>query len=206
MSAILQFSGVSCGRLAGLSFGLATGAIRVLRLADREEKASAIELAIGERSPDAGTVTLHGEPLDVAPPGSVGWVPENGGLISNLKAWENITLPLWYHGKRHVPETEARVARWLKTLGVEEQAMERFMASPAGYLTSLERKRAGLLRGLVLAPRALIADAALFHGLPQGMRASWIAALDALVNEAEGRCVLVVAAENDAALPWMALE
>ena len=94
--------------------------------------------------------------MDALPPGSIGWVPENGGLISNLKTWENVTLPLWYHGKRRVAETEEKTARWLAALGVEEQAMAAFMASPPGRLSTLERKRAGLLRGLLLAPRALV--------------------------------------------------
>lgn len=206
MGATLEFSGVSCGTIAGLSFALEAGQARVLHVADRDEKTAVIELSIGERSPEAGTVTLNGAALDAAAPGSLGWVPEHGGLISNLKAWENITLPLWYHGQRHPADTEASAVHWLAVLGVEGDAMERYLASPAAYLTSLERKRTGLLRGLLLAPRVLVADAALFYALPQGVRASWAAALDALAAGAGKSSVLVVAAEGDVALPWIAIE
>lgn len=201
MAITLQFSGVNCDRITGLSFTLGAGAVKVLRTASRDEKTVAIELALGERAPDAGTVALYGVALDEAPPGSIGWVPENGGLVSNLKIWENVTLPLWYHGKRRIADTESRLAHWLAALGLEGEAAERFMASPAGYLDKIGLKRAGLLRGLLLAPRVLVVDAALFDGVPQETKAAWAAALDALTRGAEGSSVLVVAS-NDAALPW----
>lgn len=201
MGALLQFSAVNCGRISQLSFTLEAGAVGVLRVAGREEKALAIDLAVGERRPDSGTVALDGAALDAAPPGSIGWVPDSGGLISNLKTWENVTLPLWYHRNRHVAETERNVTRVLAALGVQEDAMGDFMARPAARLTPLERKQAGLLRGLLLAPRLLVVDAALFGGTPQDVRASWAAALDAAVRGDAGGSVLVVA-EDDSALPW----
>jgi len=206
MGITLQFSGVNCDKMTGISFLLEAGEIKVLHAAGKEEKIAVIDVAIGERRPDAGTVTLGGAALDTVPLGSIGWVPENGGLISNLKAWENVTLPLWYHGKRRVAETEDRVARLLPMLGVEGGAMERFMASPAGYLVPTDRKRAGLLRGLLLAPKVLVVDAALFNGVPHGVRAAWAAALDVYVREAEDRSVLVAATDGDAALPWTTIE
>ncbi len=204
MAATLQFSGVNCGKISGPTFALEAGEIGVLRLAAKEEKSSVIELAVGERIPEAGSITLDGSPLDAAVSGSVGWVPESGGLISNLKAWENVTLPLWYHGKRRVAETEEKAALWLAALGVEQDAMASFMASPAGRLSTLERKRAGLLRGLLLAPRVLVVDAALFNSLPQETRTVWSAAVESQAKE--GSSVLVVSLEGDAALQWKTIE
>ena len=200
MAAVLQFSGVNCGKIDALTLALQAGEIGVLRLAGKEEKSVAIELAVGERNPEAGAITLDGAPLDASPPGSIGWVPESGGLISNLKAWENVTLPLWYHGKRRVAEAEEQANRWLAALGVESEARSAFMASPAARLSTLERKRAGLLRGLVLAPRLLVVDAALFNGVPQDLKSSWAAALEMLAKE--GCSILAVAQESDAALQW----
>ncbi len=196
----MQFSGVNCGKITGLTFALESGEIRVLTVAAKEEKSAVIELAIGERAPDAGSINLDGAPLDASAPGSIGWVPESGGLISNLKAWENVTLPLWYHGKRQVAEAEGKAARWLAEVGVAEEAMAPFMASPAGRLSTLERKRAGLLRGLMLAPRVLVVDAALFNGVPQEARARWSAALE--LRAREGGSVLVVSLEGDATTQW----
>jgi ABC-type multidrug transport system ATPase subunit len=203
MTAALQFSGVNCGKISALTFALEPGATGVLLLAGKEEKSTVIELSVGERLPEAGAITLEGAPLEASPPGSIGWVPESGGLISNLKTWENVTLPLWYHGKRRVAEAEEKAAYWLGVLGVADEAMPAFMASPPGRLSTLERKRAGLLRGLMLAPRLLVVDAALFNGLPQDTRATWIAALEMLAKE--GSSVLAAALEGDAALQWKTL-
>ena len=201
MTITLQFSDVNCDKISGLSFALEAGEIAVLRMASKEEKLAAIELAVGERIPDAGTATLHGVAVHTAPRGNIGWVPENGGLISNLKVWENVTLPLWYHGRRRSAVDEGKIVQWLGALGLADEEVERFMASPAGRLTTLERKRAGLLRGLLLAPKLLVVDAGLFSGLAAELQEAWIAVLDAFVRETEDRSVLVVA-NGDAALPW----
>ncbi len=202
MGALLQFSAVNCGKINQLSFALQAGAIRVLRLSSREEKAVAIDLAVGECRPEAGNVTLDGAALEGAAPGAIGWVPESGGLISNLKTWENVTLPLWYHRDRRVRETEQKISSLLAALGVSGAAMSEFMASPAARLTPLERKTAGLLRGLVLAPRLLVVDGALFNGVPQEVKRYWMAALETMAGAAGSGGVLVAAAESDTALPW----
>lgn len=201
MAATLQFSGVNCDRIEALTFALEAGESGVLRMASKEEKIAAIELAVGERIAESGAVTLNGAALLAAPHGSIGWVPENGGLISNLKTWENVTLPLWYHGKRRIAAAEEAAAHWLAEMGLAGADAEQFMANPAGRLTATERKMAGLLRGLLLAPQVLVVDAALFDGLPQNMRSSWANVLDAFVHGAEDRSMLVVA-EGDAVLPW----
>lgn len=205
MGALLQFSAVNCGRIKQLSFTLEAGTAGVLRLAGREEKAVLIDLALGERALELGTIALDGAPLELARPGSVGWVPESGGLISNLKTWENVTLPSWYHGDRRVLETEEMLSGWLELLGVSGDAMAEFMASPAARLSPLERKMAGLLRGLLLAPRLLVVDGALFSGVPQEVKAAWMGALDAMIPRAAGGSVLVAVADGDSALPWASI-
>jgi ABC-type transporter Mla maintaining outer membrane lipid asymmetry ATPase subunit MlaF len=205
MTATLQFSAVNWGRMNPLTFVLEQGTVRVLHLASREEKVSVVDLALGERAPDAGSVRLEGGALDAAPPGSLGWVPENGDLIGNLKTWENVTLPLWYHRTRRVAETEAALSRWLAALGVPEGAMAAFMASPAARLNALERKRAGLLRGLLLAPRVLVVDAGLFSGVSLEEGTAWKAALDELAAGEAGSSVLVAAAPSDPALDWQTI-
>lgn len=205
MAATLQFSSVNCGKIKALSFALEAGVIRVLPLARREDKSVLIDLVLGERLPEAGSIMLGGAALDAVPAGSLGWVPENGGLIGNLKAWENVTLPLWYHRNRRVADTEKSAVHWLGRLGVPEAEMAAFMASPAARLTVLERKRAGLLRGLLLAPRVLVVDAGLFAGVTREEGASWTAALDALAAGEAAAGVLVAAAHNDPALPWQTI-
>lgn len=205
MTETLKFSEVNCGKINELSFVLKSGEVRTVACAGRDEKVTVLDLAVGERLPEQGAVTLDGHALDAMPPGSIGWVADNGGLISNLKVWENVTLPLWYHGRRRPAEVEEKIARWLAVLGVKSEAMAGFMASPPGLLALMERKRAGLLRGLVQAPRVLVVDGALFNNLPKDTRGTWISALDTLASGDENGSVLVVVQEQDVALPWQTI-
>jgi ABC-type transporter Mla maintaining outer membrane lipid asymmetry ATPase subunit MlaF len=148
-------------------------------------------------------VLLQGMPLRDGKPGSVGWVAANGGLISNLKVWENVTLPLWYHAGHAVAETEQRVVYWLSALGVAEDEREAFMEAMPDRLGSSQRKLAGLLRGLVQMPLVLVVDTALFDGVAPQQMAVWTGALETYA--AQGRAVLAVA-DRGTALPWQIIE
>lgn len=203
---LLKFEQVVVEPLGRISAGLAAGEMRVLQAPTAEAKIQLIELIVGEQAPAQGSVLLQGVPVAAVKPGSIGWVPANGGLISNLKAWENITLPLWYHGKRRqVSETEAAVAAWLGELGMAQAEWEHFMASPAARLSPLERKLAGLLRGLLLEPTLLVVDASLFDEVGGERVQAWIAVLEKFVRAAEPRAVLAVA-HASTPLPWTRLE
>ncbi len=204
MAVVLQFSDVAMERISGLSFTLDAHALNILRMTSREEKAMAIELALGEKTPERGAITLNGGALDAAPPGSVGWVPAHGGLISNLKVWENVTLPLWYHGKRSTVKVDESVRHWLAAVGLASEEWEEFMASPPGRLNTLQRKMAGLLRGLVQVSAVLVLDEALFDGVELGLRNAWVAALEEWTRASEGS-VLVIS-DKETILPWTTLE
>lgn len=197
----LQFSGVSCDRISGLSFVLESGCAAVLRMASKDERLLALELAAGERAAEAGRITLHGLALADAPAGSIAWLPENGGLISNLKAWENATLPLWYHQPDRPEVDEGQVRRWLAQMGVNDEGMADLMASPVGRLRTVERKMIGLLRCLLQAPQLIVLDAALFNGVAQERRQAWLGLLESFAAAAEQRAVLAVA-DGENTLHW----
>jgi phospholipid/cholesterol/gamma-HCH transport system ATP-binding protein len=199
--ALLQFSGVACDRISGLSFRLEQGGIGVLRVESRDDKAVVIELAVGERSADEGTVALQDAQLDAAPGGSIAWLPEHGGLINNLKVWENVTLPLWYHHEHRVAEAENRIKYWLEVMGVAENEMADLMASPAAKLKPVERKLAGMLRCLLQEPQLIVVDAGVFSGISADRRNAWVTVFETFVRQAEQRAVLVVT-DGDIPLPW----
>ncbi len=203
--AALQFSDVTCDRVSKLSFLLEDGEIGILRVASKEDKATVLELALGERQPEEGRVTVRGSALDAVAGGSIAWLPEHGGMISNLKAWENVTLPLWYHGRRRPSAVEGSLRRWLAALGTAEEEMAGLMASPIGKLRSIERKLIGLARCLLQEPQLLVVDGALFNGLPQERRDAWVATLETFVGEAK-QCAILVAADGEHALPWETVE
>lgn len=205
MKPILQFNNIAADPVSNLTFMIQAGEIRVLKVASEEAKSTVIDLALGELLPSKGEILLQGQTLDAHKPGSVALIPAMGGLISNLKTWENITLPLWYHGSRQPQSAEEVVSRWLLELKIDKQEWEGYMAKPAARLKPWERKMAGLLRGLLLAPRLLLIDAGLFEESEAAHTESWISTLEKFVSESAHSAVLVVTSMH-ILLPWETIE
>lgn len=193
---MLQFDSVSCDKVDSISFSISAGECKILKVASSEAKSAVIELALGELLPLTGVVLLQGQAVEANSLGSVAWVPASGGLISNLKVWENITLPLWFHHTRERAKTEEDVTKWLAELKPDDLEIEKFMASPAARLKKNERKLAGLLRGLIQSPNLLLIDAALFDELDEIRKQIWIKALEKFVLDKIDRAVLVVSRGN----------
>ena len=227
MAALFRFLDVRCENSnRAHSFTLHSGDTRLLQLSSEAEKNAMIDLAIGgakdkegsieiaqgdrrhdktnigpmaERRHHNETVPMIWQPLSVSRAGRVGWVPANGGLISNLKIWENVTLPLWYHARRDAIKTEQSIMHWLGVLGLEQDAFAEFMGAPPGSLELWQRKLAALLRALVQMPLVLVVDAAVFEDVKASLAHIWMTALEAYA--AQGHAVLVIA-HKTTALPW----
>jgi len=198
---LLQFNNVEIDHAITLSFKISAGEARVLTMPNRDAKFAVLDLALGELIPEKGEILLQGQAINACKPGSIGWIPSEGGLISNLKTWENITLPLWYLNGRDKKATEKRAAQLLAKLGLAEQEWEKFMASPVADLALWEKKLACLMRGLLQAPHVLMIGAGLFEKVDESMSQCWIAALEDFVKSADRRAVLVVAS-RPVSLPW----
>lgn len=204
MTVLFQFSGVSCADWEkSYSFSLGAGEIRQLQVATQAEKDAVLDVALGNGKCAEGAVLLQGVPLGDNVSGSVGWVAASGGLISNLKVWENVTLPLWYHEMQAATDTEQRITYWLTLLGMAEEEWEGFMGATPDTLRTWQRKLAGLLRGLVQKPQVLVVDADLFEGVESRLGAAWRTALERFAEQ--GRAVLVVA-DRESALHWKMIE
>ena len=232
MTALFRFIDVRCeGFERAYSFTLHSGETRQLQLSSKSGKDAMIDLAIGEmvcgegsieivqgdrRSNNTAIIGPQGErrrnnepvpliwqPLGANRPGRVGWAAASGDLISNLKIWENVTLPLWYHARREVIETEQSVTHWLGLLGLEQDAFAEFMAAQPHSVEPWQRKLAGLLRALVQMPVVLVVDAALFENVKERFVRCWIMALEAYA--AQGHTVLVIA-DKAMTLPWEKIE
>jgi hypothetical protein len=232
MGALFRFAGVRCeGSDRARTFTLRAGETRLLQLASRREKQAMIDSAIGEavcasgsieivqgdrrhkiksiigkfveRRHNSGPIPLIWQPVLESLPGRAGWVAANGGLISNLRIWENVTLPLWYHARREPVETEQRIRHWLGMLGLEQQEFEAFMAAQPHRVEPWQRKLAGLLRALLLLSPVLVVDAFLFEDIKARLADCWIRALETYA--AEGRTVLAIA-DNATMLSWERFE
>jgi ABC-type multidrug transport system ATPase subunit len=160
---------------------------------------------MGEQLPDKGEILLKGLPLSACEAGQAGIIQANGGMISNLKVWENITLPKWYHNPRQKRETEESLVKWLKILLPDESDWERFMASPVGKLRNSERKLAGILRMLVTEPDLLVIDAALFDDVDDIKARRWQETLEQYTAENRERALLALCHQSSR-LPWSRIE
>ena len=72
--------------------------------------------------------------------------------MSNLNAWENISLPLAYHAPRKLPEALREVRALLGELG---GVGEELLAKLPEHMTLYERRLAGYVRALLEAPELL---------------------------------------------------
>jgi len=102
-----------------------------------------------------------------AVPGPRGWLPGEGGLVANLRVWENCLLPLSYFGRPPAMADEALFQRLLDGLAMSMPERAAFAASPAGSLTPRLRRLACGLRALLARPALLLAESEWFSRLDE---------------------------------------
>jgi ABC-type transporter Mla maintaining outer membrane lipid asymmetry ATPase subunit MlaF len=89
--------------------------------------------------------------------GRVGFVPANGGLISSLNGWENITLPVAYHAPQRIPQLFDEVHELLDDLGgIEDSLLHKLPEE----MTLYEKRLAAYVRALLEKPALLLVESA----------------------------------------------
>ena len=89
--------------------------------------------------------------------GKVGFVPADGGLISSLNGWENITLPVAYHAPQRIPQLFGEVRELLEDLGgVDERLLHKLPED----MTLYEKRLAAYVRALLEKPALLLVETA----------------------------------------------
>src|SRR5262249_9151747 len=73
----------------------------------------------------------------------VAFLPADGGLISNLNAWENMVLPTGFHRPGRMHGIEAQVGGVLRGLGADPREL---LDKLPEKMTSYERKLTGYVR------------------------------------------------------------
>jgi ABC-type transporter Mla maintaining outer membrane lipid asymmetry ATPase subunit MlaF len=97
------------------------------------------------------------EPQRLALLGKVGFVPANGGLISSLNGWENVTLPVAYHQPRRIPHLFDEVRELLEDLGgVDDDLLHKLPEE----MTPYERRLTAYVRALLEKPALLVVETA----------------------------------------------
>jgi len=91
-------------------------------------------------------------------------VAARGGLIGNLKVWENLVLPIAYRGEARLGELEARAEQLFRELGVLRGRFAELCALLPDRLSEFERRLAAFVRAMLAEPEIMVYDG-LFDGL-----------------------------------------
>jgi phospholipid/cholesterol/gamma-HCH transport system ATP-binding protein len=133
---------------------------------DDEQREELWDIVTGLRQPAQGRVVLGEEDVYALPPlprlalfRRIGVVPHDGGLISNLKVWENLALPGCYHDALPIAALEQPVAHWLGQFGLDERDMRELMRRLPEQLSASERAIVGLVRALLREPDIIVCSA-----------------------------------------------
>jgi len=159
MSAALSFKKVTAANyFQELSFEVDLGSSLVIVTAGEDESTVLMRLITGLTAPASGTVLVEGQsPTELQQTQlyqlrqQIGIVSSNGGMISNLKLWENITLPLLYRTGHITAEIEETGVNWLIKLGYSGN----LMAMPA-HLTQNDKRLAAFVRAMLSQPRIML--------------------------------------------------
>ncbi len=118
---------------------------------------------LGEQIPESGTVMFEEQCLHCIDRHErlkirqvVATVTATTNLISNLKVWENITLPLMYHNGSLAPESTDQALQLLEEAGL----LENIWSLP-GHLSAADRIMVSFIRAVISAPRFLVVAASL---------------------------------------------
>ncbi len=141
----------------------------------------------GFREPEGGSYYIFGKsvyPLDEKEHSGlfrhVGFVWNQGGLLSNIRVWENILLPLEYHSNKRPEEIEGRVKEMLALLGIVGPDADSLLQSSPYTIPAHRKMFIGLIREILMDPEIIIYDS-IFDGL--GHRA--VRGLVKILNEFE---------------------
>ena len=85
----------------------------------------------------------------------IAYLPAEGGLLSNLNAWENIVLPIGFHHPRQLHGVAARVMDLLDGLADDPRAL---LAKLPERMTPYEKKLTGYVRIALEKPDLVLAE------------------------------------------------
>lgn len=156
----LRYERKDAGRSIAVS--VPAGAVSRVYLPDRESKARLVT-AVLKAKPGAGEeLELLGEPAGSLKPRArerlrrrVAGLTPVVGLVSNLNAWENISLAAAYHGRPALDEVAQITLGVLESFGAEPRS---FLARLPDELGALEKRIAAFVRLLVAAPDVALID------------------------------------------------
>lgn len=141
----------------GVELSCPTGKTQVLIGTSGCGKSTLLRMIVGLVSPDQGTITFDGQPLDEQPLSNVrhriGYMIQEGGLFPHLSARDNAIIMPRYLGWKSV-QTEQRVQQLTELTQLTPAILDRYPRQLSGG----QRQRVSLMRALMLDPDVLLLD------------------------------------------------
>ena len=199
---MISFDHVSEGPMRDLSFDLVAGT-RAKAIYDSDDwRNSFFAVITGLRRPAKGSVKWDGKDIYALEESGrltlfqrIGIVPADGGLISNLKAWENVMLPAWYHRGIAPPQAERKVIDLFRQLGLADAGLQRQMGRLPDQLTMYEKRAVALVRAMLMEPDILLYDS-LFTGLDRESSNQFLSVTGEYHEKKAGRISLYLCADD----------
>ncbi len=146
--------------LRGLNFKIKPGELVSVVGPSGSGKSTLLRILGGLQAPSAGHVYYHGKDItklsevQLVPfrRALVGYVFQEGNLISTKTALQNVIQTLRFAGKS-IRESRARAVELMELLGIKER-----MNALPGYLSGGERQRVAIARALANNPEIILAD------------------------------------------------
>jgi phospholipid/cholesterol/gamma-HCH transport system ATP-binding protein len=199
---MILFENITTDSLANVTFSVDEGSVCKIIVNSDDEKDDLLQTLTGLKPPVSGRVSLFGKEIYSIPRSELyilfkrtGMVWRGSGLISNLKVWENITLPAWYHYGRKPAEQEEEIAGLFRELGRDVPYVEALMQKPSGPLPLHEKILVNLVRALMMAPELMIYDS-LFEGFTSETAKMLGTMVSRYHAEKEGRIALHVSSDE----------
>ena len=150
------------GEKREIALAVPVGSVRRVELPDVEAKSSFVTAVLKARCEADEELELFGHPVRNLGGDArqrvrarVGALSPIIGLINNLNAWENISLPAAYHGKPSLAEVATITQEVLDGFGIEPRG---FLVRVPDELGKLERKIAAFARLMIAGPELAIIE------------------------------------------------
>lgn len=194
---------LECASLKGFldcaSLAVSSGRACVVLTETEFEKNLLLRILTGLTRLDSGRIFIFGKEVSSfsyselnAARKRMGIVLNDGGLISNLKVWENIMLPLSYHSSSH-HDMDEKMISILGKIGYDDD-----IAVLPGPLPAYKKRLAGFARAMLMEPDLIIYDS-VFEGLSPDIRSKVLETITAFQRQKEGRASLFL--DMDGGLP-----
>jgi len=172
---------------------------RVLIVTAREEESTALtRLMAGLLMPERGSVVVLDNSTEettreklMLTRRRLGIISFNGGLVSNLKMWENLFLPYYYHIGKSKPTDDEFAINYLSRLNCDQKRK-----SLPAHLSLFEKRAAAFTRAAIMQPDIMVYCNTLDR-ISKHERTCLLSVMDEFHEEKTGRTSIYLTSATD---------